>query len=163
MTVSWAMRLRSSGAIDWKKSQLRPLEVAVRLDGLHVDGLVADLGLALGRADVDAHAAAGAVVGRDLDGEPVVGQVVRAELPCYMKPAGAPATACGREDLHADRGVRADDGALAAVDADVGIPDRDLLGDGPLLVLVRAGRERAVDRQRADRQQVALAGHERPR
>ena len=39
-----------------------------------------DVGLALGRADVDAHAAAGAVVGRDLDGEPVVRQVARLEL-----------------------------------------------------------------------------------
>ena len=66
----------------------------------------------------------------------------------------------GLEDLHADRGVRADDGALAAVDADVGIPDRDLLGDGPLLVLRRARRERAVDREGGDRQQISVAGHQ---
>ncbi len=36
---------------------------------LHVDRLALDLGLVLGRADVDAHAAPGAVVGRHLHGE----------------------------------------------------------------------------------------------
>ncbi len=45
----------------------RPLDVAVLGDRGHVDGLVARIGLALRRADVDAHAAARAVVGRNLD------------------------------------------------------------------------------------------------
>ena len=56
------------------------LDVAVVEGRLHVDGLVADVRLALGRADVDAHAAAGAVVGGDLDREPVAGQVAGLEL-----------------------------------------------------------------------------------
>ena len=55
------------------------LDVAVDRHRFHVDRLVADLGLALGRAHVDAHAAAGAVVGRDLDGEVVPGEVLGPE------------------------------------------------------------------------------------
>ena len=72
LTVSCGRSVRSSGGIDWKKSQRGALDVAMLRRRLHVDRLVADLGLALGRADVDADAAAGAVVGRDLDREPVV-------------------------------------------------------------------------------------------
>ena len=76
------------------------------------------------------------------------------------KSAGAASSDGRREDLHPDRRVRADHRALAAVDADGRIPDRDHLGDRPLLVRRGAGRERAVDRQRAHRQQVAVAGHQ---
>ena len=73
-------RSRSSGGIDWKKSQRRRSTSRCSATGSMLMALWLDLGLALGRADVDAHAAAGAVVGRDLDREPVVGQVPRAEL-----------------------------------------------------------------------------------
>jgi hypothetical protein len=52
-----------------------PFDVTMLGDRLHVDRLVARIGLALGRTDLDAHAAAGAVVRRHLDGEPMVGQV----------------------------------------------------------------------------------------
>ena len=60
-----------------------------------------DLGLALGRADVDAHAAAGAVVGRDLDREPVAGQVLGPELlaagsrPARRRPRRSGTPSCG--------------------------------------------------------------------
>ena len=57
--------------------------------------------------------------------------------------------------------MRADEAAVAALDAEVGIPDRDQLGDVALLVRRRAARVRAVDRQRADRQLVAASGHHR--
>ena len=57
--------------------------------------------------------------------------------------------------------MRADEAAVAALDAQVGVPDRDQLGDVALLVLGRAARVGAVDRQRADRQLVAAAGHHR--
>ena len=63
-----------------KWSQRRALEVAVLEVRRQVDGLVPDLGLVLGRADVDADAAAGAVVRRHLDGDAVVGQLARLEL-----------------------------------------------------------------------------------
>jgi hypothetical protein len=146
LTVSCASRLRSSCGIERKKSQLRRSTSAWSSTGSMLMALWLDLGLALGRADVDAHAAAGAVVGRDLDREQVVGQVPRLELLGQEAGRGARAGR-GREDLHPDRGVRADHGALAAVDADRGIPDRDRLGDGPLLVLRGSGGERPVDRE----------------
>ena len=56
------------------------LDVAMVRDRRHVDRLVARVGLALGRADVDADAAAGAVVRGDLDRESMVEQVAGAEL-----------------------------------------------------------------------------------
>ena len=59
---------------------VRALGVAVGVRRLQVDRLVPDLGLALGRADVDADAAAGAVVGRHLDRDPVVDEVAGLEL-----------------------------------------------------------------------------------
>ena len=49
-------------------------------DRFHVDRLVANLRLALGRAHVHAHAAAGAVVRNDLDGKAMAGEILRAEL-----------------------------------------------------------------------------------
>ena len=55
--------------------------------------------------------------------------------------------------------MRADEAAVAALDAQVGVPDRDQLGDVALLVRRRAARVGAVHRQRADRQVVAAAGH----
>ena len=63
----------------------------------------------------------------------------------------------GREDVHADRRVRAHQRADRALRADGLVPDRDLVGDAALLPLRGAGREGAVDRQRRHRQQVALA------
>ena len=161
LTESCGSRPRSSGGIDWKYSQRRRSTSRWSSTGSMLIALWRDLGLALGRAHVDAHAAAGAVVGRDLDREAVPGEVLRAELLVQELVRGV-GHRLGREDLHADGGVRADDGALAAVDADVGVPDRDLLGDGPLLVPGGAGGERAVDGQRAHRQQVAVAGHAAP-
>src|SRR6187551_2889373 len=94
-----------------------PLDVTVIGDGLHVDGLVARVGLALGRTDVDAHAAARAIVRRDLDRESVVGELARSELLVEEVDRRALDRGC-REDLHPDRRVRADHRALAAIDAD---------------------------------------------
>ncbi len=54
--------------------------------------------------------------------------------------------------------MRADEAAVAALDAGVGVPDGDELRDVALLVGRRAARVRAVDRQRADRQRVAAPG-----
>src|SRR6185312_8030185 len=57
--------------------------------------------------------------------------------------------------------VRADETAVAALDAQAGIPFRDQLGDVALLVGRGAARVGAVYRQRADRQVVTVAGHHR--
>ena len=120
-------------------------EVAVGECRLHVDRLVADLGLALGRAHVHADPASGAVVGRDLYGQSMASEILRAEL-LVEELRRCVGNGSRWKDLHPDGGVRADDRALAAVDADVGVPDRDLLGDRPLLVLgrSRSGRSRQV-------------------
>ena len=63
-----------------------------------------------------------------------------------MKVAGAPLAALGLVGLEADDGVGADHGAVAALDADLRVPDGDLLGDVALLVLGGAGGEGAVQR-----------------
>ncbi len=62
-------------------------------------------------------------------------------------------------ELRADHAVRADEAAVAALDADVGLPDRHQLGDVALLEGGGAQRIGAVDRQRRDRQLVAAPGH----
>ncbi len=61
-------------------------------------------------------------------------------------------------DLGADRGVRADERALVALDADLRVPHRNLESEVALLPLRRSHRPGAVDREGAHRQQVALAG-----
>ena len=104
--------------------------------------------LLVGRAQVDADAAAGAVVGGDLDAQ----QVRRVQLAGLevlgQEAVRGPVERVRLEHLHPDRGVRAHDRALAAVDADLRVPDRDLGRDRALLVLGRPGREGAVHRQR---------------
>ena len=157
LTESCGSRSRSSSGMDRKKSHVRPLRVAVVQRRLHVDRLVTHLGLRLRRAHVDADTAAGAVVRRHLDRHAVAGDVLGAEVLGLERCRGA-VERRRLEHLHPDRRVRADDGALAAVDADVGVPDRDLLGDGPLLVLGGARRERAVDGEAPTR----AAGRLRP-
>ena len=74
-------------------------------------------------------------------------------------PSGAPVQVGLVVVPGADHAVRADEAAVAALDAEVGVPDGDQLGDVALLVRRRAARVGAVDRQRADRQVVAAAGH----
>ena len=141
---------------------VRPLDIAMRSSGLEVDGLVLDLGLALGRADVHADAAAGAIVRGHLDGDPVVQQVAGLEF-LGLEARRRALDGRGRVDLHPDCGVRADHRALAAVDADRRIPDRELQGDGPLLEPGGARRERPVDREGRDREPVAVASHQHRR
>src|SRR5690606_28441834 len=103
--------------------------------GAHVDRLLANLGLVLGRADFDAEGAASAVLRCDLNGV----------LPAFRKILAARINGLeGRRRLGqmlgivgflTDGRVRTNHGALAALDADLRIPDRDLQGDITLLVL----------------------------
>ena len=109
------------------------LAVAVQGRRLHVDRLVLDLALGLGRAHVDADTAPGAIVRVDLDGQQVTGQVLGTEG-LGEEPLWRPGQSFGSEDLHADRGVRAHAGAFAAVDADVRVPHWHLQREDPLLV-----------------------------
>jgi hypothetical protein len=106
---------------------------------------VAGVFLALGRAVVNAGAAAGAVFRGDLDGvlhTLEFGQFAfgRFEgLGCTLEQFAV-------VGLHADDGMRTDKGADAALDADCFVPDRDVDGDVALLVLRGGGREGAVGR-----------------
>ena len=134
------------------------LDVAVLDRRQQVDGLVLRLGLAARRAHVDADAAAGAVVGRHLDRQPGAGRELAPAVRLAEEVVGSAREVLGGEGLHADGRVRAHDGALAAVDAQVGVPDGDRVGEAALLPPGRPGREGAVDGQGADGQQVALAG-----
>ena len=125
----------------------------------HVDGLVPRVRLVLGRADLDAEVAAGAVLGRHLDRVLPALERRRPGSRSALKVAGAPARALGVVDLGADGGVRADERALVALDADLRVPDRDLDGEVALLPLRGAHRPGAVHREGAHGQEVALAGH----
>ena len=64
-----------------------------------------------------------------------------------LKVAGRIGQQCLSIDLLADDGVRADHDALAALDAQVGFPDRDVQRDVALLPLRGAGGEGAVHRE----------------
>ena len=110
------------------------------------------------RAGLDAQRAAGAVLDVDLQGVARVGQAAGVQR-CRAERLGRP----GQRRLVVVRGpdhaVRADEAAVAALDAQVGVPVRDQIGDVALLVGRGAARVGAVHRQRADRQVVAAAGH----
>ena len=141
---------------------MRSLSLAMDVRRPHIDRLVLDLGLGLRRAHVDADPAAGAVVRGHLDRHEVTDQVLGTER-LGQEPFRCAGKRLGSEDLHADGPVRADAGALAAVDANVGVPDRDLRRNGSFFVAGRPRREAAVRRERRDGQEVALAGHDRCR
>src|SRR5690554_6674805 len=55
--------------------------------------------------------------------------------------------------------MRADKDALAALDAQIGLPDRDLKRNVALLPLGCSGRIGAICRQSADGEEIALTGN----
>ena len=157
-TVPKSTRERSlSGSVS-KKAMFSRSARHQRLAGPEVDGLAHRVARRRHRARLDAQAAAGAVLDVDLQRVPGVRQADRVQRR-------------RREGLRravqsalvvvpgADHAVRADEAAVAALDAQLGVPGRDQIGDVALLVRGRTARVRAVHRQRADRQIVATAGH----
>src|SRR5215470_9332739 len=116
-----------------------------------------DLTLALRRAALDAEPAARAVLRRDL--KRVAGL---AELAPFrrgrLESGWRVRERSWRVHLGADDGVWADQHALAALDAQLFVPRRNLECDVALLPTARSTRVRAVGGQRADPQPVALAG-----
>ena len=104
---------------------LRLLELA--LQGPHGQGRL------LGQAHVDAAAAAGAVVGGDLDAVGVL--PVHAPGRDRLKARGLGGLLGAVQQNGPDGGVGAHQGALVALDALGGVPGRDLHGGAPLLVL----------------------------
>ena len=125
------------------------------VDRGHVDRLVLDLLLGVGRADLDADPAAGAVVGRDLDGQLHPGQVAGAEV-LGLEVVGGASRASGRTPScgwsSAGRRWRTCRSRCRSTG-----PRWGSRRPAALLPPGRAGREGAVDGQGADRQQVAVA------
>ena len=122
----------------------------------HIDGLLARIGLVLGRANTDAKRATRAIF--RCDGERV--ELIFLALPLRRDALeGCRSLVCQfrREDLGADHTVRANHRALAALDADVFIPDWNEGCNVALFVLRGSGRKGATGGQCADRKQVTLA------
>ena len=108
---------------------------------LKVDRLLAFDFLVLRRADVGAHTATGAVVGSDLNREFLTGEFFRFGVDGFEAFGSA---LRGIVNFDTNRGVRTDERAVAALDTDVRIPDRNIDRDRALFVLRRARGERAV-------------------
>ena len=126
----------------------------------HVDGFQARLGLVPGRADVHAQSAAGAILGSDLDG--VSQPLPLGEAGCGGgEGSGSPFQGGRLVGLAPDRRVRADQDALAALNADARIPRGNLKGEVALLPLGGAGGISAVERQGAHGQRIAATGDHR--
>jgi len=120
-----------------------------------VDGLALRLADRRHRAGFHAQAATGAVLRVDLQRVPRIGQTGRIQRSRIE--AGRRTGQTGRRVvLGAQHRVRADERAVPALDAGLGIPDRDDVGDVPLLVLGGAAGEGTVHRKFADRQRVTL-------
>ena len=119
------------------------LAVQVRQLRLHVDRLVLDLRLVLGRADVDAQAAAGAIVGSHLHDKLPAGELL-ALVVGRSKTFRSLGQQRRIEGLHANRRVRATERTQPALRANLRIPDGNVLGDAAFFVLRGCGRERPV-------------------
>ena len=74
-----------------------------------------------------------------------------------LKVAGAPCSCLAVVDLDADHGVRANHGALAALDADLRIPHGNFERDVALFPLGGAGGEGAIDGESAHGEFIAVA------
>jgi hypothetical protein len=129
------------------------LGVAQRRLRTHVDRLEFRLGFVARRTDVHAHAATRAIFDRDLN---------RELLPLPLgQPRGSRLEGLGRvivrtvKHLAANRRMRTDEDALAALDTNIRIPDGNFGGEIALLPFRRRRRERAIARHRADGQAIA--------
>ena len=153
-TVGPGQRLEEADALAAGLEMLEPV--------LHVDRLDGEVGRAVRRAVLHADAAPRAVLDVDLQREARVGIAARVDRRGLegRRRAGEPALVVVLGPNHA---VRADDGALAALDAEVGFPDRHFVGDVPLLVPGRAGGIGAVHGKRADGKRVAAQLEDRRR
>src|SRR3974390_1461140 len=111
---------------------------------MHVDSFVSWIGSILCRTYIHAEIAARAVLWRHLDGK---------ELPLILVSLIGCRLECLRRhrkrfrlvNLGPDGGMRTHQSALVALDADLGIPDRNLEGEIPFLPFRGADRPSAVD------------------
>ena len=135
------------------------LRFADRRLRFQVDGLLAGHGLVHAGAALHAQAAAGAILGRHLHGELLAGIFLAFGIRAFERGRRLGQHG-GIVGLHADGRVRADQRALRALDADGGVPDRDLGRDVAFLVLRGGGRPGAVHGHGADRDGIALLRHD---
>src|SRR5215510_3490217 len=123
----------------------------------HIDRFEPRLRFVLRRTNIHTNAAARAVFGRDLNG--VFHSLPFAILRVARFEGGRRAGEMLRVvHLDADHTVRTDNRALAALKADARIPDRDFERQVALLPLGRSRRVRAVARERAHGQLIAMTG-----
>ena len=129
--------------------------------GDHVERLATGVFLVTNGADVHAQGAAGAVLGRDLVAHvPTLGIILAA----HRRGAETDRRAFqpfGRKHLAADRRMRADEGTLAALGADVRLEDGNLRRQVALLEGGGADGKGAIAGQCAHRQPVALLAQQR--
>ena len=130
-------------------------------DMIHVDRFFARIGLVLGRAGGNADAAAGAVFRRHLPDELLAGKFL-ALIGGRLKAGRRVLQFFFGSDLHADNAVRADERALAALDADGRIPNRNFGRDAAFFILSGTGRPGTVDNfaESGYRQLVAAVGNQ---
>ncbi|MNG97572.1 hypothetical protein D3C79_566900 [compost metagenome] len=136
-------------------------EVVVRLLGLevveprfHVDRLAAWIGAILGRADLDAEVAAGAILRRHLQHILLTAHVAGLHIQ-RVQGRGGIGQRFFIHHLGADGRVGAGGHAVVALGAEVRLPDRHLLGNVALLPAGGAHRPGAVRREGGNRQTVA--------
>ncbi len=113
------------------------------------------LRLVVRRADLDAERATRAVLRGDLQGVTAILEPLPLRLG-RLEAEGGLVEVRRVVDLGAECGVRAHQHALAALDAELLIPERDLRCEVPLFPLRRAGRERAIHREGTHGEPVAL-------
>src|SRR5581483_10715064 len=126
------LRLRKFRAIDLRQAEevvpVLAFSLTKRCLRSHVDRLLAGVAFALHRADFDAHSATGAVFGSDLKRVPLLLHALPLGLGPFEGSRGLVAE-FGRVDLGANNSVRANHHALAALNAEILVPDRNELRD----------------------------------
>ena len=144
-----------------KNAMLRAFGVEPRLAPGEVDRLVLGVGGRRDRAGLDAEAASGAVLEVDH-----AGRIGNPGSPRAVERHGGEAVRSrGQQrlvvELGSDDAVRANEAAVAALDAEIRVPGGDLVGDVALLIGRGPARVGAVDGEDAHRQVVAVSVHHR--
>ena len=129
--------------------------LAQRRLGLHVDGAMLGLALALRGTDRNAQAASGAIFRRHLQRVLQLGELAPLRHR-RLESLRLVIDIAGIEDLGTNDRVRTNHNALATLDAQLLVPHRNLQRDVALLPLRGSCGESAVNRQRAHWNQVAL-------
>jgi hypothetical protein len=146
------LRVRQTAAIEigdrQEKVPILALGLAKRRLILHVDGLMFRFALALRGASLHAEAAAGAIFGSDLE-RVAEGREIPPPRFSGFELLGRAGEFGRIINFRADDGVRANQHAFSALNAKLLVPNGNLLRDISFFPSGRAGRKRAVGRQRA--------------